>query len=163
MTGTQSFEGPFDGRGLRVACVASRFNETISKQLLDGAVDALRRHSVRDEDITVTWVPGAFEVPLAAQRLAASGEVDAIVCVGAVIRGETAHFDFVAQHAVGGIGKVSLETGVPITCGILTTEDVAQAQDRAGGKAGNKGFEAALAALEMANLFASMPKPRPEL
>ena len=120
---TQNFEGPFDGRGLRVAIVASRFNETISKQLADGALDALRRHSLRDEDISVTWVPGAFEIPLAAKRLALSGEVDAIVCVGAVIRGETAHFDYVAQHSVGGIGRVSVETGIPITCGILITED----------------------------------------
>lgn len=159
----QSFEGPFDGRGLRIAVVASRFNEMISKQLLEGALDALRRHSVRDEDVTVSWVPGAFEVPLTAKRLALTGEVDAVVCVGAVIRGDTAHFDFVAQHAVVGIGRVSVDTGIPITCGILTTEDATQAQDRAGGKAGNKGFEAALAALEMANLFASMPKPSTEL
>ena len=160
---TQLFEGSFDGRGLRIAIVASRFNETITKQLLEGALDGLSRHSVRDEDISVTWVPGAFELPVAARRLAATGEVDAVVCVGAVIRGETAHFDYVSQHAVGGIGKASLETGVPITCGVLTTEDAGQAQDRAGGKVGNKGFEAALAAIEMANLFASMPKPRPEL
>jgi 6,7-dimethyl-8-ribityllumazine synthase len=156
---SQSFEGPFDGRGLRVAVVASRFNETISKQLAEGALDALRRHSVSEEDISITWVPGAFEIPLVAKRLADSAEVDAVVCVGAVIRGETAHFDYVAQHAVGGIGRASVETGVPITCGILTTEDAAQAQDRAGGKAGNKGFEAAVAAIEMANLLAAMPKP----
>ena len=160
---TQVFEGSFDGRGLRIAIVASRFNESISKRLLEGALDGLKRHSVRDEDLSVSWVPGAFELPAAAQRLAATGEVDAVVCVGAVIRGETAHFDYVSQHAVGGIGRASLITGVPITCGILTTEDASQAQDRAGGKIGNKGFEAALAAIEMANLLASMPKPRPEL
>src|SRR3712207_2630069 len=105
---SQNFEGPFDGRGLRVAVVASCFNETISKQLLEGALDALRRHSVSEEDISVSWVPGAFEVPLVAKRLADSGEFDAIVCVGAVIRGETAHFDYVAQHAVVGIGRASV-------------------------------------------------------
>lgn len=157
---SQTFEGPFDGRGLRIAVVASRFNETITKQLLDGALDALRRHSVSEEDISVTWVPGAFEIPLVAKRLAETDEIDAIVCVGAVIRGETAHFDYVAQHAVGGIGRASVETGVPMTCGVLTTEDAQQALDRAGGKAGNKGFEAALAAIEMANLLAAMPKPQ---
>ncbi len=160
---TQVFEGHFDGRGLRVAIVASRFNETITKQLLDGAIDGLVRHGVRDEDISVTWVPGAFEIPIAAKRLASSGDIDAVVTVGAVIRGDTAHFDFVAHQATVGCGRASLDTGIPITCGVLTTEDAQQAIDRAGGKAGNKGFEAALAAIEMANLFASMPKEHPEL
>jgi 6,7-dimethyl-8-ribityllumazine synthase len=159
----QKFEGSFDGRGLRVAIVAARFNETITRDLVEGALDCLRRHGVRDEDLSITWVPGAFELPAAAARLAASGDVDACVCVGAVIRGETAHFDFVAAHATNGIGQVALSTGIPVTCGVLTTNDVEQARDRAGGKLGNKGAEAALAALEMANLFASMPKPRPEL
>jgi 6,7-dimethyl-8-ribityllumazine synthase len=159
----QKFEGSFDGRGLRVAVAAARFNETITRDLVEGALDCLRRHGVRDEDLSVTWVPGAFELPPAAARLAASGEVDAVVCVGAVIRGETAHFDFVAAHATNGIGQVALSTGIPVTCGVLTTNDVEQARDRAGGKFGNKGAEAALAAIEMANLFASMPKPRPEL
>ena len=159
----QKFEGSFDGRGLRVAVVASRFNETVTQQLLEGALDALRRHTVRDEDISVTWVPGAFEVPAAAKRLALTGEVDAVVCVGAVIRGETAHFDYVAHHATAGIGLASIETGIPIACGILTTENAQQAFDRAGGKAGNKGFESALAAIEMANLFASMPKPQADI
>ncbi len=160
---TQTYEGNFDGRGLRVVVIASRFNETISKQLAHGAVDGFRRQRVKDEDISVVWVPGAFELPSAASRLAASGEFDAIVCVGAVIRGETAHFDFVAQHATIGIGRVSLATGIPVTCGVLTTENVAQAEDRAGGKFGNKGFEAAQAAIEMANLFASLPKPQTDL
>ena len=155
-----TFEGSYEGRHLRVAVVASRFNETISRQLADGAVDCLRRHGVPEEYLSVTWVPGAFELPVAAKRLAASGEFDAIVCVGAVIRGDTAHFDFVAGHAMNGIGAASLETGVPITAGVLTTETVQQAADRAGGKMGNKGFEAALAAIEMANLFASLPKPQ---
>ena len=157
---SQTYEGSFEGRHLRIAVVASRFNETISRRLAEGAVDCLRRHGVPEEYLSVTWVPGAFELPAAAKRLASSGEVDAIVCVGAVIRGDTAHFDFVAGHAMNGIGAASLETGIPITAGVLTTEDVQQAEDRAGGKMGNKGFEAALAAIEMANLFTSLPKPQ---
>jgi len=160
---TRTIEGSYEGRHLRVAVVASRFNETITKQLVDGALDCLRRHGVPEEFITVAWVPGAFEIPAAAKRVASSGEVDAVVCVGAVIRGDTAHFDFVAGHAMNGIGRVALETGVPVTAGILTTETVEQAADRAGGKMGNKGFEAALAALEMANLFAALPKPEMDL
>jgi 6,7-dimethyl-8-ribityllumazine synthase len=156
-------EGSYDGRHLRVAIVASRFNETITKQLLDGALDSLRRHGVPDDFVTVAWVPGAFEIPAAAQRLATSGEFEAIVCVGAVIRGETAHFDFVAGHAMNGIARVSLDTGIPIAAGVLTTETVEQAADRAGGKMGNKGAEAAMAAIEMANLFAAAPKPQTEL
>ena len=160
---TRTIEGSFDGRHLRIAVIASRFNETISKQLLDGALDCLRRHGVPEEFISVAWVPGAFELPAAASRFASSGEVDAIVCVGAVIRGDTAHFDFVAGHAMTGIGKVALDSGIPVTAGVLTTENVEQATDRAGGKMGNKGFEAALAAIEMANLFAAMPKPETNL
>jgi 6,7-dimethyl-8-ribityllumazine synthase len=160
---TRVYEGDYTGARLRVGIVASRFNETISRRLLDGALDCLTRHGVADGDVIVAWVPGAFEIPLAAQRLAASGEVDAVVCVGAVIRGETAHFDYVAGHAARGVGGASLTTGVPVTFGVLTTEDGDQASERAGGKAGNKGFEAALAALEMANLLASLPKPQPEL
>jgi 6,7-dimethyl-8-ribityllumazine synthase len=160
---TQTYEGTFDGRNLRVAIVAGRFNETIVKQLVEGALDCLRRHNVKESDVSVVWVPGAFEIPSTAKRLASSGEVDAIVCLGAVIRGETAHFDHVAGHASNGIGAVALETGVPVTNGVLTTENVAQATDRAGGKMGNKGFEAALAALEMTNLFASLPKPSSDL
>ncbi len=160
---TRTIEGSYEGRHLRVAVVASRFNETITQQLLEGATDCLRRHGVPDEFVTVAWVPGAFELPSVAKRLASSGEFDAIVCVGAVIRGDTAHFDFVAGHAMNGIGRVALETGVPVAAGVLTTETVAQAADRAGGKMGNKGFEAAMAALEMANLFAALPKPEASL
>lgn len=156
---TQSYEGSYDGRNLKVAIVAGRFNETIVKQLVEGALDCLRRHSVAPSDISVVWVPGAFEIPATVKRLARSGEIDAIVCLGAVIRGETAHFDYVAGHASNGIGAVALDTGIAITNGVLTTENVSQAADRAGGKMGNKGFEAALAALEMANLLASLPKP----
>lgn len=160
---TQTYEGSYDGRNLRVAIVAGRFNETIVKALVEGAIDCLQRHMVAPSDITVAWVPGAFEIPAAAKRIAMSGEVDAIVCLGAVIRGETAHFEYVAGHASNGIGSVALETDIPITNGVLTTENVSQAGDRAGGKMGNKGSEAALAALEMANLFAALPKPSEEL
>lgn len=160
---TKIYEGSFEARDLRVGIVVGRFNETIGKRLLEGAEDCLKRHGIRSEDITVVWVPGAFEIPLAAQRLAASGEVDAVVTLGAVIRGETPHFDYVAGHAANGVGGASLETGIPITFGVLTTEDSDQARERSGGKAGNKGFEAALAALEMASLMASLPKPQTEL
>lgn len=160
---TRTIEGSYEGRHLRIAIVASRFNETITKQLVDGALDCLRRHGVPDEFTTLAWVPGAFELPAAAKRIASSGEVDAVVCVGAVIRGDTAHFDFVAGHAMDGIGRVALETGVPVTAGVLTTDTVEQAADRAGGKSGNKGSEAAMAALEMANLFAALPKPETNL
>jgi 6,7-dimethyl-8-ribityllumazine synthase len=158
-----SYEGSFDGRRLRVAVVVGRFNETIGKRLLEGALDGLKRNGVADQDISVTWVPGAFEIPLVAHRLARSGEVDAVVALGAVIRGETAHFDYVAGHSSNGIGRASVETGVPIANGILTTENTQQAEDRAGGKMGNKGFEAALAAIEMANLLAALPKPQADL
>ena len=160
---TRDYEGGFDGRHLRVAIVVSRFNETISKRLLDGAIDCLVRHGVPADDVSVAWVPGAFELPSAAKRVASSGEFDAVVCLGAVIRGATPHFDYVAGHAAQGIGAAALDTGVPIAFGVLTTDDTAQAEERAGGKLGNKGFEAAAAAIEMANLFASLPKPRTEL
>lgn len=160
---TRTYEGGFDGSRLRVAIVASRFNETIGNRLVQGALDCLGRHGVAEEDLFVAWVPGAFELPMVASRIASSGDVDAVVCVGAVIRGETAHFDFVAGHAATGIGEASMRTGVPITFGVLTTDDVAQAAERAGGKVGNKGFDAALAAIEMANLMTSLPKPQTEL
>ena len=154
-----TYEGTLEGRGLRVAIVASRFNETIVKSLVDGAVDCLRRHGVDDDDLSLTWVPGAFEIPVVARRFAASGDVHAVVCLGVVIRGETAHFDFVAGGAAQGISVIAQETGVPVTFGVLTTETAEQAADRAGGKMGNKGFEAALAAIEMASLLQSLPKP----
>ena len=160
---TRTYEGRFDGSRLRVAIVASRFNETIGRRLLQGALDCLRRHGVAEEDLFVAWVPGAFELPMTAERIASSGDVDAVVCVGAVIRGETPHFDLVAGHAATGIGEASMRTGIPITFGVLTTDDVAQAVERAGGKVGNKGFDAALAAIEMANLMTSLPKPQTEL
>lgn len=158
-----TYEGSFDGRRLRVAVVAGRFNETIGKRLLAGALDCLRRHGVADDAVTVAWVPGAFEIPSVATRLASSGEFDAVVCVGAVIRGETPHFDYVASHAARGIGEASVRTGVPVTFGVLTTDTTEQAAERSGGKLGNKGFEAAQAAIEMANLFAALPKPVEEV
>ena len=159
----RELEGSFDGRGLRVAVVAARFNETITKSLVAGALDCLRRHGVAEEDLSVAWVPGAFEIPIAARRLARSGEFDALVCAGAVIRGETAHFDLVAAHASNGIGAVATESGIPVMNAILATETTEQAAARAGGKLGNKGFEAALGALEMANLLASMPKAQEDV
>jgi 6,7-dimethyl-8-ribityllumazine synthase len=160
---TMSYEGSFEGRHLRVAIVASRFNEAIVERLVEGAVDCLARHGVPDEYVSTTWVPGAFELPMAAKRIASSREVDAVVCLGAVIRGETPHFDFVAGAAAHAIAQGALDTGIPITFGVLTTDTVEQAADRAGGKMGNKGFEAALAAIEMANLFGVLPKPASDL
>ena len=156
---TRTYEGSFDGRGLRVAIVVSRFNETISKRLLEGALDCLTRHGVGDDDVSVVFVPGAFELPATASRIATSGEVEAVICLGAVIRGDTPHFDYVAGHAAHGIGEASVATGVPVAFGVLTTDNRDQAAERAGGKLGNKGFDAAQAAIEMANLFASLPKP----
>jgi 6,7-dimethyl-8-ribityllumazine synthase len=159
----RSYEGSFDARDLRVGIVASRFNETISKRLVDGALDCLRRHGAHDERVSVTWVPGAFELPGAAGRLAKSREVDAIVCVGCVIRGETAHFEYVAGSAGTGIARLQAEADIPVTFGVLTTETTEQAEARAGGKMGNQGFSAALAAIEMANLYAALPKPEASL
>ena len=159
----RSYEGSFDARDLRVGIVASRFNETISKRLVDGALDCLRRHGAADNRISVTWVPGAFELAGAAGRLVKSGEVDAIVCVGCVIRGETAHFDYVAGSAATGIARLQAEASIPVTFGVLTTETTEQAEARAGGKMGNQGFSAALAAIEMANLYAALPKPEADL
>jgi 6,7-dimethyl-8-ribityllumazine synthase len=159
----RTYEGSFEGRDLRVAIVASRFNETISARLVDGALDCLKRHGVGDDRVSLTWVPGAFELPVAARRLASSGEVDAVVCIGAVVRGETPHFDYVAGSAASGVLRAGADTGIPVTFGVLTCDNTEQAEARAGGKAGNKGFEAALAAIEMANLFAALPKPASDL
>jgi 6,7-dimethyl-8-ribityllumazine synthase len=150
--------GDGDGAGVRIAIVAARFNGTITAALVDGAVDALVRSGVSDDDVTVVWVPGAFEVPVVARRFADSGEVDAIVCLGAVIRGETAHFQLVANEAARGIADVSSATGVPCIFEILATEDLDQARSRAGGAHGNKGREAATAALEMVHLLRSLPE-----
>jgi 6,7-dimethyl-8-ribityllumazine synthase len=151
------FEGRLTGRGLKFALVVGRFNELISIRLHEGALDCLRRHEVSDDDIDVAWVPGAFELPLVAAKLAGSGRYDAVVCLGAVIRGGTPHFEYVASEAAKGIAKVGLDTGVPVVFGVLTTDTIEQAVERAGTKAGNKGWAAALSALEMADLLRQLP------
>jgi 6,7-dimethyl-8-ribityllumazine synthase len=138
-----------------VALVAARFNEVVVSRLVEGALDCLRRHGVADDDLDIVWVPGGFEIPLVARRLAESGAWDALVALGAVVRGQTAHFEYVAGQAAA-VGRVSVETGVPIAFGVLTTETFEQAVDRAGGKLGNKGWEAALAAIETARVLAEL-------
>ena len=152
-----TFEGKLSGKGLKFALVVGRFNEMISTRLYEGALDCLRRHDVADGDVDAAWVPGAFEMPLVAKRLAESGAYDAVICLGAVIRGGTPHFDFIAAEAAKGIAKVSLDSGVPVAFGVLTTDTVEQAVERAGTKAGNKGWAAAATALEMANLRRELP------
>ena len=141
------------GEGRRFAIVVGRFNSFITSKLLDGALDGLKRHGVAEDDVTVAHVPGAFEVPMAARRLAAGGEFDAVIGLGAVIRGATPHFDYICAEAARGIARVSVDTGVPAVFGVLTTDTVEQAVERAGTKSGNKGFDAAMSALEMASLF----------
>ena len=148
--------GNMNGQGLRVGVVVARFNEVITKQLLDGALETLTRCGVRDSDITVAWVPGSFELPVAAHAFAKSGRCDAVICLGAVIRGETTHYDMVAGQAQGGAGSVSMDTGVPTIFGVLTTENMEQALNRAGGKSGNIGTNAALAAVETASVLAAI-------
>ena len=152
------YEGSLNGAGLRVAVVCARFNDLVTERLLTGALDALRRHGVDDASVAVAWAPGAFELPIVAQRLATSGDFDAVVCLGAVVRGATAHFDHVAGQAAAGIQRVQLDTGVPVVFGVLTTDTLEQALDRAGGKAGNKGFEAAVTAIELVDLLRQLPK-----
>ncbi|MEP6758668.1 MAG: 6,7-dimethyl-8-ribityllumazine synthase [Actinomycetota bacterium] len=149
--------GELDGTGLRVALVAARFNESVTTALVQGALEGLARAGVDDDDVLVIWVPGAFEIPIVAHRLAAHGHVDAVVCLGAVIRGETAHFELVAAEAARGIGEVSRTTGVPCIFEVLATEDLAAAQARAGGAHGNKGWEAAASAIEMVRLLQQLP------
>ena len=153
-----TFEGKLGGKGLHFGVVVGRFNELISRQLLDGALDNLRRHDVNEADVDVAWVPGAFEIPPVAQRMAASGRYDAVVCLGAIIRGGTPHFEYVAAEVAKGIAKVGLDSGVPVVFGVLTTDTVEQAIERAGTKAGNKGWAAATTALEMANLVKALPR-----
>ena len=145
--------GDRSGQGRRVAVVAARFNETVTSALVEGALAGLVKHGVAEDAITVAWVPGAFEIPVVARRFAASGAVDAVICLGAVIRGETTHFELVANEAARGIAQVSFETGVPCIFEVLATDDLAQAQARAGGAHGNKGWDAAEDALEMAALL----------
>lgn len=145
-------EGELDGQGLRVCIVVARWNEFVTRKLLEGAESCLGERGVAKENVTVAWVPGAFEVPTAANWAAQSGKFDAVICLGAVIRGETAHFEYVAGGATEGIARIALETGIPVIFGVLTVDNVEQALSRCGGKDGHKGEEAAQAAIEMANL-----------
>lgn len=142
--------------GMKVGIIASRFNEFIVSKLLSGAVDGLVRHGVEEENITAAWVPGAFEIPAVAQKMAASRKYDAVICVGTVIRGATSHYDYVCNEVSKGIAQVGLQTGVPVLFGIVTTENIEQAIERAGTKAGNKGYDCALSAIEMVNLMGQM-------
>ncbi len=150
------FEGMLLGKGLKFGLVVSRFNEFITKKLLEGAQDALLRHGVNEGDIEIAWVPGSFEVPLVAKKLAQTKRYDAVICLSAVVRGGTPHFEYIAAEVSKGIAKVGLETGLPVIYGVITADTLEQAIERAGTKMGNKGFEAAVNAIEMANLFRSI-------
>jgi 6,7-dimethyl-8-ribityllumazine synthase len=152
----KNFEGSLLGKGLRFGLVVSRFNEFITKKLLEGAQDALRRHGVNEADIDIAWVPGSFEIPLVAKKLAQSKKYDAVICLSAVVRGGTPHFEYIAAEVTKGIAKVGLETGLPVIYGVITADTLEQAIERAGTKMGNKGFQAAEDAIEMANLLKSI-------
>lgn len=152
-----TLQGDLNGAGLRLAVVVSRFNETITSRLLAGARKAVERHGVSDEDVDVVWVPGAFELAVVARRLARSGRYDALVCLGAVIRGETPHDVYISTEAARGIGQVALDTGVPAIFGVITPNTLEQALERAGGKVGDKGYDAVVSAIEMANLMRQIP------
>jgi len=158
MSETPIHEGKLDARGKRFALVASRYNEIICSRLINGAQDCLARHGAAAEDVELYRVPGSFELPFLARKLAASGRFHAVVCLGAIIRGQTPHFDFVASEAARGVGRAGMETGVPVIFGVVTADTVEQAVDRAGGRTGNRGAEAALAAIEMANLLEELPQ-----
>lgn len=151
-----TFEGNLIGSGLKVGIVISRFNELLSSRLLSGAQDALNRHGIEAEDVDVAWVPGAFEIPLVAKRLADTGRYDVVLALGVIIRGGTPHFDYIAAEVSKGVAKASLDTGVPVMFGVITADTIEQAVERAGTKAGNKGWDAALAGIEMANLLRSV-------
>lgn len=151
----QTFEGHLIGKGLKVGIVAGRFNEFITGKLVSGAEDGFVRHGVEKNDIDIAWVPGAFELPLIAKKMAESGKYDAVITLGAVIRGATAHFDYVCNEAAKGVSQAGMQTGVPVIFGLLTTDTIEQAIERAGTKAGNKGWDAAMSAIEMANLIRS--------
>lgn len=153
-----TFEGKVVSSGIKVGIVASRFNEFITSKLVAGAMDGLIRHDVNEDDVDVAWVPGAFEVPLIAKKMAESGKYDAVICVGAVIRGSTSHYDYVCSEVSKGIASVSLSSGIPVMFGILTTDTIEQAIERAGTKAGNKGYDCALGAIEMVNLIREIEK-----
>jgi 6,7-dimethyl-8-ribityllumazine synthase len=152
----KSYEGSLLGKGLKFGLIVSRFNEFFTRKLLEGAQDALLRHGVNEEDIEVAWTPGSFEIPLIAQKMAQSKKYDAVICLAAVIRGGTPHWEYIASEATKGIARVTLETGVPVVNSILTTETLEQAVERSGSKAGNKGFDAAVSAIETANLLKSI-------
>lgn len=152
----KNYEGNLSGKKLRFAIIVSRFNEFITSKLLDGALDALRRHDAAEENISVVWVPGAFEIPLVAKKLASSKNFDAIICLGAVIRGATTHYDYVCNEVSKGIAQVGFQSEIPTIFGIVTTENIQQAIERAGAKSGNKGFDAAISAMEMANLLKNL-------
>lgn len=152
----KTFEGTLVSDHIKIGIVASRFNEFITSKLLSGAKDALLRHNVQEDDIHTAWVPGAFEIPLVASKMAGSGQYDAVICLGAVIRGSTSHYDYVCSEVSKGIAAVSLESGIPVMFGVLTTDSIEQAIERAGTKAGNKGFDCAVSAIEMVNLLRSI-------
>ena len=149
----KTFEGSMVANNMKVGIVAARFNEFITSKLLGGAMDGLVRHGVQEEDVQVAWVPGAFEIPLIAAKMAKSGKYDAVICLGAVIRGSTSHYDYVCAEVSKGVAHVSLESDIPVMFGVLTTDTIEQAIERAGTKAGNKGYDCALSAIEMINLF----------
>ena len=153
---SKQYEGNLIGKGLKFGVVVSRFNEFFSTKLLEGAQDALLRHGVSEDDIEVARTPGSFEIPIIAQKLAQTKKYDAVICLGAVIRGSTPHFDYIAAEVTKGIAKVNLDTGVPVIYGVITTDTLEQAVERSGSKVGNKGFNAAVSAIEMANLVKSM-------
>lgn len=152
----KTIEGKLIAEGLKVGVVVARFNEFIGSKLLSGAIDGLVRHGMNDDDIEVAWVPGAFEIPVMAQRMAQSKKYDAIICLGAVIKGSTSHYDYVCAEVSKGVASVSLQFGLPVMFGVLTTDNIEQAIERAGTKAGNKGYDCALSAIEMANMFRQM-------
>ena len=154
----KTFEGKLVSEDMKVGIIAARFNEFITSKLLSGALDTLIRHEVKEENIQVAWVPGAFEIPLIASKMAESGKYDAVICLGAVIRGSTSHYDYVCNEVSKGIASVSLKSGIPVMFGVLTTENIEQAIERAGSKAGNKGSECAEGAIEMVNLIREIQK-----
>ena len=154
----KTFEGKLVAKNIKIGIVVARFNEFITSKLLSGAIDGLLRHEVQEDDIHVAWVPGAFEIPLIASKMANSGKYDAIICLGAVIRGSTSHYDYVCNEVSKGIAAVSLESGIPVMFGVLTTENIEQAIERAGTKAGNKGYDCAVGAIEMVNLGKEIEK-----
>ncbi|MCU6718745.1 6,7-dimethyl-8-ribityllumazine synthase [Porcipelethomonas ammoniilytica] len=152
------FEGKVVSENIKIGIVAARFNEFITSKLLGGALDGLKRHNVNENDIDVAWVPGAFEIPLIAKKMANSGKYDAVICLGAVIRGSTSHYDYVCNEVSKGIATVSMNSDIPVMFGVVTTENIEQAIERAGTKAGNKGYDCALGAIEMVNLIREMDK-----